>query len=125
MGGWAIQEKSGWFMAVGGDMKVEQTTQRVSKGPGGHYVVGQTRKAGAVAEFELLYHEIGSITYILNVLTSNQYLTNTECHIPPALSKSRRININGNVARLLDYVNDHENPYASAFTSVLYIPLHH
>ena len=61
-----IQEHPGWFIAVGGDMKVEQTTQRVAKGPGGHYVVGQTRKAAAVAEFELLFHEIGSIVVALN-----------------------------------------------------------
>ena len=120
MGGWVVQEKKGWFTAVGADMKVEQTVQRVSKGPG-----GQTRKAGAVAEFELLYHEIGSITYVLNVLTTNQSLKHTECHVPPALSKSRQVSINVNVARFLDYVKNHENPYTSAYTSVQYIPLHH
>jgi len=30
-----------------------------SKGPGGHYVVGTTRNDTAVAEFELLFLEIG------------------------------------------------------------------
>ena len=39
-------------------MKVEQTIQRVSKGPGGHYVMGATRNASAVAEFELLFHDL-------------------------------------------------------------------
>ena len=39
-------------------MKVEQSLQKVSTGPGGHHVVGETRKPAAVAEFELLYHEI-------------------------------------------------------------------
>ena len=33
-------------------MKVEQTSQRVSKGPGGHCVVGATRNASVVAEFD-------------------------------------------------------------------------
>jgi len=60
------------------DMKVEQTIQRVSKGPGGHYVVGATRNASAVAEFELLFHEIRSITNLLNLLTTNHTMNHTE-----------------------------------------------
>ena len=39
MGLWVVQHRPGWLCAVGGDMKVEQTIQRVSKGHGGHYVV--------------------------------------------------------------------------------------
>ena len=69
---WVVHHRPGWLCAVGGDMKVEQTIHRVSKGHGGHYVVGATRNAGAVAEFELLFHEIGSITNLLNSLTTNQ-----------------------------------------------------
>ena len=49
----------------------------------------------------------------------------TECHVPPALNKSRQININASVARLLNYVKNRENPYTSAYSSVQYIPLHH
>jgi len=41
------------------------------------YVVGATRNAGAVAEFELLFHEIGSITNLLNSLTTNQSMKHT------------------------------------------------
>ena len=58
-------------------MKVEQTIQRVSKGPGGHYVVGSTRNASAIAELELLFHGIGSITSLLNWLTSNKPMKHT------------------------------------------------
>ncbi|KAH3846499.1 hypothetical protein DPMN_088800 [Dreissena polymorpha] len=65
----SLFDRPGWFCSVAGDMKVEQTIQRVSKAPGGHYVVGETRNAGALAEFELLFHEIGSITSLLNLLT--------------------------------------------------------
>ncbi|KAL8562889.1 hypothetical protein ACOMHN_004581 [Nucella lapillus] len=36
MGLWVVKDRPGWFCAVGGDMKVEQTIQRVSKGPGGN-----------------------------------------------------------------------------------------
>ncbi len=94
MGQWVVRDRPGWFCAVGGDMKVEQTIQRVSKGPGGHYVVGATRNASAVAEFELLFHEIWSITNLLNLLTSNQPLKHTECHLQHALSTTRRLTFN-------------------------------
>ena len=104
-------------------MKVEQTTQRVGKGPGGHYVVGQTRNATAVAEFELLLHEIGIIVAVLNLLTSNKALQHTECHIPHALSKSRRVAINQHVARLLDYLKTRKNPFT--INPEAYIPLNH
>ena len=45
-------------------MVVEQTIQRVSNGRGGHHMVGAARNASAVAEFEVLFNEIGSITVI-------------------------------------------------------------
>ena len=54
MGQWAIQEKPDKFQAIGADMKMEQTLQCVSKGPGGHYVVGLTGNAAAVAEFAFI-----------------------------------------------------------------------
>ena len=85
MGQWVVQDRTGWFCAVGGDMKVEQTIQRVSKGPGGHYVVGASHNASAVAEFEFLYHVIGSITNVLDVLASIESLKHTESHLQHAL----------------------------------------
>ncbi|KAH3725191.1 hypothetical protein DPMN_051026 [Dreissena polymorpha] len=33
----------------------------------------------AVAKFELLFHEIGSITRLLNLLTTNKPMDHTEC----------------------------------------------
>ena len=53
-GQWTVQDSPGWFCAVAPDMKMEQTVQRISKGPGGHFVVGATHKISAVSEFELL-----------------------------------------------------------------------
>ena len=57
LGQWVIQERPGWFIAVAPDQKHEQTGQRVSKGPGGHFVVGATHQVALVAEFEILYHD--------------------------------------------------------------------
>ena len=116
-----VQENPEWFIAVSGDMKVEQTTQHIRKGPEGHYVVGQTRNAAAVAEFELLFHEINNIVVALNLLTSNHSLQHLESHIPHALSPSRRIAINQHVAKLLDFVKARKIPYS--VTPDAFIPL--
>ena len=84
-------------------MKVEQTIQRVSKGHGGHYMVGATRNAGAVAEFEQLFHEIASISNLLNLLTTNRPMDRIECQLQHhAPSTTRRHTFNQNVVKLLD-----------------------
>ena len=49
---------------------LEQTIQRNSPGPGGHVIVGASDIITTVAEFELLYHEIGAITNLLQRLTT-------------------------------------------------------
>ncbi|KAH3786936.1 hypothetical protein DPMN_165054 [Dreissena polymorpha] len=96
--------------------------QRVSKDPGGHYVVEETRNAGAVAEFELLFHEIGSITSLLNLLTTNKPIDHTECHLQHSLSATRQNSFNHNVEMLLDYVLERQNPYT--VTVNVPVPLH-
>lgn len=101
-------------------MKVEQTIQRVSKGPGGHYVVGATRSANVVAE--LLFHEIGSITNVLSLLTNNNTMKHTECHLQHALSTTRRLTFNQNVAKMMDFVRERQNPYS--ITVNVPVPLH-
>ena len=122
IGQWVVEDRPGWFCAVGGDMKVEQTIQRVSKGPWGHYVVGATRHASAVAEFEFLFHEIGSIANLLNFLTTNHPMNHTECHLQHALSITRRHTFNQNVVKLLDFVLERQNPYS--VTAKVVLPLH-
>jgi len=49
-------------------------------------VVGTTRNAIAVAEFELTFRKNGSITSLLNFLTSNNFMSHTERHLQHALS---------------------------------------
>src|SRR6218665_3290273 len=97
-------------------MKVEQTIQCVSKGPGGHYVIGTTRNAIAVAEFELLFREIGSITSLLNFLPSNNFMSHTELHLQHALSITRHTTFNHNLFKLLDFVLELQKPSAAKST---------
>ena len=123
IGQWVVLDRPGWLCAVGGDMKVEQTIQRVSKGPGGHYVVGATRNAGAVVEFfELLFHEIRYITNLLNFLTTYHPMNHIECHLQHALSITRLHTFNQNVVKLLDYILERHNPYS--VTANVILPLH-
>ena len=53
------------FAAVAGDLKLEQSQNRFSQGPGGHVIVGD---AAVVAEFALLFYEILAISNILQLL---------------------------------------------------------
>ena len=90
------------------------------KGPD---VVGATCKyASAVAEFELLFYEIGAITNLLKYLTTNQSMRHTECHLQHALYTSRRLTVNQNVEKLLNFVQARQNPYSLA--ADIPVPLH-
>ena len=104
-------------------MKVEQTIQRVSKALEATDVVGATCKyASAVAEFELLFYEIGAISNLLKYLTTNQSMRHTECHLQHALYTSRRLTVNQNVEKLLNFVQARQNPYSLA--ADISVPLH-
>ena len=112
MGHWVIQENPGKFKAVGGDMKMEQGLQCVSKGPGGHYVVGVSGNAAAVAEFELLFHEVGKIASLIAELTGNDALQHLESNVQPCYSETRRNIFNENLISLLDFMMARKNPYS-------------
>ena len=104
-------------------MKVEQTIKCVAKALEATDVVDATRNASAVAEFELLFHEIGAITNLLNYLTTNyQYVRHTECHLQHALYTSRRLKVNQNVEKLLNFVQAPQNPCLLA--ADIPVPLH-
>ena len=100
MGQWVVQQETfGWNKAVGGDMKVEQTIQRDSKGPGGHQVVGETRKAQSCADYELLYHKIANIGVLLNKITRTTN-TSSESYLPHSLNQNRQYN---SMVKLFDF----------------------
>ena len=49
-----------------------------------------------MAEVEVLFHDIWSITNLLNFLTTNHPMNNTHCHLQHALSSTRRNTFNRN-----------------------------
>jgi len=102
---WVVHDRPWWFCTVWGDMKIEQTIQRVSTGPGGYYVVGATRNAIAMVEW------VRAIV-LLNFLTSNNLMNHTECHLQHALSTIRHLTFNRNVSKLLDFVLKWQSQYS-------------
>lgn len=98
-----VQENPGVLKAVGEDIKAQHSLQKVSKGPDGHYVVGETRKPAAVAEFEFFYHEIRDIANLLAHLTAGNS-EHMKCNLQCCFSKSRRLAFNTifNISHLLD-----------------------
>ena len=118
MGYCAVQERAGaLFSAVAPDMKLEQTTQRSAKGPGGHYAVGSSRNTGSVTEFELLFHEVVAISSLLRKLTNAKLVGHTECVVQHSLYGSKGAMFHKNVVRLLDFVRAHYNLSLSLWMS--------
>ena len=112
MGHWVVQENPGKFKAVSADMKMELGLQCFSKGPGGHYVVGVSGNAAAVAEFELLFHEVGKIASLITELTGNDAQQHLESNMQPCYSETRRNIFNDNLISLLDFMLARKNPYS-------------
>ena len=62
-------------------MKLELTTQKVSKGRGGHVVAGVTHEESSVAQFQLLFHDIVVITNLFQSVTSKKSDNRVECNL--------------------------------------------
>ena len=54
-GKFVVKTNAGYFKAVAADMKLEQSIQRSTKGPGG--IIRQTKHQMYFTEWELAYHE--------------------------------------------------------------------
>ena len=92
-------------------MKMEQVLQCVSKGPGGHYIVGKSGNAAAVAEFELLFPEVGKIASLLSVLIAEASSHHLEFNLDlqSCFNQSRRNIFNVNVINLLNFMSANRN----------------
>jgi len=65
------------FAGVAGDLKLEQSQNRFSQGPGGHVIVGSAGDASVVAEFALpfLFHFFSSYLQMFGlwIIWKHQY----------------------------------------------------
>lgn len=85
-------------------------------------MVGTTRNAAAVAEFELVFHEIDLIANPFNLITTNTSMHHKKFHLQDSFGKFRRITLSENVAKLLDYAQDRQHPYDINVT--IHVTLH-
>ena len=108
-GYFVIRDKEGKFNTVSPDMKLEQTIQRSQKSSKG--ILGQTRKSTYVAEWELVYHEILMICNAFRNITNSNVMAHSEAVIHHDLSGNRSEHFHENVTRLLQFMNQHGNPY--------------
>ncbi len=106
------------FAAVSGDMKLEQSINRFSQGPGGHVIVGSSGDASIVAEFDLLYHEILAIHNLLQQLTNSRVMDHLETTVQHELIGRKGLIFDQNVVRLLDFVKARGNPFCSLIPHV-------
>ncbi len=118
-GQFVVKDRSGSFNAVAPDMKLEPSIQRASKSQGG--IVGQARNSGIVVEWQLLFHEVLSISNIFRALTNERLMDHLETSIHHELSGKKGQLFVNNVAQLLDFVQSRNNPF---FTPVPGIQLH-
>ena len=91
---------------------MEQTHQRTSKGPAGHYIVGCTRMVHLVTEFNILFDEIEVIRNLLsNVFTRNEVMNHINIYVHHELYGSKSMKLNKYVTNLLDFVRGNRNTY--------------
>ena len=111
-GSFVVKDRAGTiFAGVAGNLKLEQSQNKFSTGPGGHVIVGSSGDAAVVAEFGLLFHEILAISNLLQLLTNARLMDHLETSIHHELVGRKGLIFDQNVARLLDYVKARENPF--------------
>ena len=68
-GKFAVKRSPGCFKAIGADMALEQTINKSQKSSAG--IIGSSRKKQYVAKWEILYHEMLSITNLHREISSS------------------------------------------------------
>ena len=113
-GKFIVKTKCGSINAVSPDMKLEQTIQRSKKSTGG--IIGQTRQDSYISEWELVYHEVLSISNCYNSLTSAEYsFRETDIHHKLGGNVSNRLN--SCVQKVVSFIEARGNPFETAAAS--------
>ena len=103
MGYFVVKDREGAkFSAVSGDLKLEQSVNQFSTGPGAPATVGKSGDDAALTEFALLFHEILAITNLLQSLTSPKLLDHNETNIRHDITGTSGLHFDENVKKLLD-----------------------
>lgn len=112
MGYFVVKDRDGsLFSAVSGDLKLEQSCNRFSSGPGAPATIGKSGDDAARTEFTLIFHVMLDIRNLQQCLTSPKLLDHNETNIRHDITGKSGLVFDQNVARLLDFVKDRVNPF--------------
>ena len=100
-----------YFSSAAGDLKLEQSIYRFLKGQGGYVYVGTLGDVSAVAEFELLFHEIFEMANLASHVIGKKATGYLDTGIQDSLHGRKWVQFRKNIVRLFDIVNRKSNPY--------------
>ena len=107
-GKFVVKQSSVPFSAVATDMCLEQTINRSSKSTGG--IIGNTRRKEFVARWNVIHHEMMSISETFRELSGVQ-LANTELSINHSFSTKHTKETSQKVEQMIRYILKYENPF--------------
>ena len=107
-GNFVVKTNPGRFNAVAPDMKLEQTIQRSKKSSSG--IIGQTRQVDYVSEWEVVYHEVLSISNAFRNLTMSN-IGSRECELHHELGGNHLMNYNKQLLKVTNFVRGRGNPF--------------
>ena len=108
-GGFVVKTNPGKFNSVSPDMKLEQSINRSAKST--HGIIGQTRSLNYVTQWQLLYHEVLSISNLFLEITCPSIEEDEETVVHHDLSKSKIKEINESIHDVKMFISDRGNPY--------------
>ena len=125
MGYFVVRDRVGaYFSAVAGDLKLEQSINRFSNGPGAPATVGKSGDDIALTEFALLFHQILEITSLLQSITSPKLMDHSETNIRHDITGKTGYIFDENIKRLFDFVKARVNPFNIPVLDVPPVPLY-
>lgn len=107
----SIKRTSGKFRAVGGDQALEQTIIRSQKSISG--IIGMTQQKEYVAEWEIIYHEMLSVSNLFRNVTGIKTSTYDSENPSHDHNSSRTLKTEEHVQNIMIYILKSENPFGA------------
>jgi hypothetical protein len=108
-GGFVVKRVPGKFRSVGMDMALEQTINRSQKDAGG--IIGNTKQKSFVAKWELVYHELLSISNLQRELAGT--CSRVGDILNHELNDAATVSTERNVQALLSIISKRGNPFST------------
>ena len=100
----AVKYCSDWFCRIRCNIELEQTIQKVLRGPRSHFVAGETHKEKSLTKFELLFHKLVAIRNLFQPMTSKENDNGAQCNSGNNSAPTKNILFNKHVVKLTDFI---------------------